>query len=85
MNSADIFLIAVCIAAALITLWIFKKSEHFWHCLFLSAVSGVGGLFCVNLLSGITDVYLAINPFTLAFSGFTGLSGVISLLVCNLI
>lgn len=85
MKSSDILLIVICVIAAIIVLWIFKKSEHFWKSLFLSAVSGVGGLFMVNLLSNMTGVSLAVNPFTVGFSALSGLSGVIALLVCNLI
>ncbi|MBQ8503041.1 MAG: pro-sigmaK processing inhibitor BofA family protein [Clostridia bacterium] len=85
MDSANIFIIAVCVVAAIIVLWIFKKSEHFYKSLFLSAVSGVGGLFFVNIISALTGVSLAVNPFTIGFSALSGLSGVIALLVCNLL
>lgn len=85
MDSADIFLVAICVVAAVAVLWIFKKSEHFFRCLFLSAVSGVGGLCFVNIISTLTGITLAVNPFTVGFSALSGLSGVIALLVCNLL
>lgn len=85
MDSANIFLVAICVVAAVIVLWIFKKSEHFFRCLFLSAVSGIGGLCFVNIISAMTGITLALNPFTIGFSALSGLSGVIALLVCNLL
>lgn len=85
MSSVDIFLLVISFACLLIILWTFRKSRHFFKSLFLSAVSGIGGLCFVNLISEFTAVTLALNPFTVVFSAFSGLSGVIAMLILKLL
>ena len=57
------------------------KSRHFIRYLLLSAISGIGSLFAVNLLSSITGVSIALNYITLGVSSVFGISGVIGLLL----
>lgn len=57
------------------------KSKRFFSYLILSALSGIGSLFAVNLLSEVTGVSIALNYITLGISGVFGISGVIALLL----
>lgn len=70
--------LAICTFAVIVCL---LKSGHFIRYLFLSAVSGIGALFAVNLLTGITGVSIALNYITLAISSVFGISGVIALVL----
>ncbi len=85
MSSSDVFLVSLFSIAAIAVLWIFRKSGHFFKSLFLSAVSGIGGLCFVNIIAPLTGVSLGANPFTLTFSALSGLSGVIAMLFARLI
>lgn len=57
------------------------KSKHFFKSVFLTAFSGVGGLFTLQLLSEFTKLTLPVNIFTLAVSAVSGIPGVIGLLL----
>ena len=57
------------------------KSRHFIRYLFLSALSGIGALFAVNLLTYLTGVSIALNYITLGISALFGISGVIALVL----
>ena len=75
---------ALIIAAAfgaLIVLLTLIKSGHFIRYLMLSAISGIGALFAVNLLTSVTGVSIALNYITLAVSSLFGISGVIALVL----
>lgn len=75
---------ALIIAAAfgaLIVLLTLIKSGHFIRYLMLSAISGIGALFAVNLLTSLTGVSIALNYITLAVSSLFGISGVIALVL----
>ncbi|MBR2315719.1 MAG: pro-sigmaK processing inhibitor BofA family protein [Clostridia bacterium] len=71
--------------AALITLIVMIKSGSFFKAFFISALSGIGSLFAVNLLSFVTGVSIAVNTFTLLVCTFLGSCGSISLLLMNII
>ena len=66
---------------ALIVLLTLIKSGHFIRYLMLSAISGIGALFAVNLLTSVTGVSIALNCITLAVSSIFGISGVIALVL----
>ncbi|MBR3817245.1 MAG: pro-sigmaK processing inhibitor BofA family protein [Clostridia bacterium] len=85
MNYSDLLLIAAGICLSAVCLFLFRKSGRFFASLFLSAVSGIGGIIAVNLLSDFTSVAVPVNPVSLAFGGMTGLSGVISLVLWQII
>lgn len=85
MDYKNYLLIAVMALIILFCLQLYKKSGKFFRSLFLSAVSGTGGLFAVNLLSTVTSVSIPVTPVTAVFSCFSGLSGVISLVVWQVI
>lgn len=74
-------IIAVCLSA-LIMLVALIKSGHFFGYIILTALSGIGSLFAVNLLSSVTGVSIALNYITLSVSSFFGIPGVIGLLLC---
>ena len=59
------------------------KSRHFIRYLTLSAISGIGALLAVNLLTSITGVSIALNYITLAVSSIFGISGVIALVLIS--
>ena len=66
---------------AFIVLVTLIKSGHLVRYLILSAISGIGALFAVNLLADLTGVSIALNYITLAVSALFGISGVIALVV----
>ena len=70
-------------SGAFIVLLTLIKSGHFARYLALSAISGIGALFAVNLLTSITGVSIALNYITLAISSLFGISGVIALVLIN--
>ena len=74
-------LTAVLLLGALAVVLCLIKSGHFIRYLFLSAVSGVGALFAVNLLTSVTGVSIALNYITLGVSAVFGISGVIALVL----
>ncbi len=60
------------------------RSGHFFKAILTSALSGLGSLFAVNLLSSVTGVSIAVNWFTMIFCAFSGICGSICLLVTNI-
>lgn len=60
-------------------------SGHFFKSFAVSALSGLGSLFAVNLLTGITGVGVAINWFTIVFCSLSGICGSIFLLIADII
>ena len=74
-------LTAVLLLGALAVVLCLIKSGHFIRYLFLSAVSGIGALFAVNLLTSVTGVSIALNYITLGVSAVFGISGVIALVL----
>ena len=68
--------------SALIMFTSLVKSGHFFSYIILSALSGIGSLFAVNLLSYLTGVSISLNYITLSVSSAFGIPGVIGLLLC---
>ncbi len=83
MGSQTTFLCICLIVSAIITVSVFVKSRHFFRCLFLSSLSGIGSLFAVNVLSQMTGVTLGINAITLSVSAFGGIPSVIAMLAAR--
>lgn len=73
-------IIALAVGAAIV-LTVLIKSKRFFSYLILSALSGIGSLFAVNLLSEVTGVSIALNYITLSVSSIFGISGVIALVL----
>ena len=74
-------LVLVFALGAFIVLVTLIKSGHLVRYLVLSAISGIGALFAVNLLADLTDISIALNYITLAVSALFGISGVIALVI----
>ena len=73
-------ILALAVSAVIVFIALIK-SGHFIRYLLLSAISGIGSLFAVNLLSSVTGVSIALNYITLGISSVFGISGVIGLLL----
>ena len=73
-----VLVIALGVVVVMLTL---IKSGHFIRYLTLSAISGIGALFAVNLLTSITGISIALNYITLCISALFGISGVIALVL----
>ena len=76
-------LTAVLFASLIIILTVSFESKHFFKSIFLSAFSGLGGLFAVHVLSWFTPLSLPVNLFTALVSAVGGIPGVIGLLVTS--
>ena len=74
-------LVLVFALGAFVVLVTLIKSGHLVRYLVLSAISGLGALFAVNLLADLTGVSIALNYITLAVSALFGISGVIALVI----
>ncbi len=85
MSTQLYILLFALVVIFVITVIVSKKTKHFFACIFLSAVSGIGSLFAVNLLSEFTSVSIAQNYISLSLSAFMGTPGVIALLISQLI
>ena len=73
------------IACFVVTIAISFKTKHFLSSFFLSAVSGIGALLAVNLVSQATGVSIALNYITTTVSAFMGLPGVTAMVLSQLI
>ena len=60
------------------------RQGRFWLTLTLTALSGLGSLLIVNLLSSVTGVGLTPTLFTLLTSGVFGLPGVVGMLLLKM-
>ena len=74
-------LILVLALVSVVVMLTLIKSGHFIRYLTLSAISGIGALFAVNLLTSITGISIALNYITLCISALFGISGVIALVL----
>lgn len=83
-NQCYIILLLMAVSALIITLVCFK-TKHFFKNFFLSAISGIGSIFAVNLLTAYTGVSIAVNYITLLIGGFFGISGVIAVIVSQIL
>lgn len=83
MNTQTTFMCICLIISAIIMVGLFIKSHHFFRCLFLSSLSGIGSLFAVNVLSQMTGIMLGINAVTLSVSALGGIPSVIAMLAAR--
>lgn len=72
---------AIAVLFVVIILAVMLRSNRFFHCLIISAVSGCAALFAINLLSDFLGFSIMINPTSLAVSAIGGLPGVVLLLI----
>lgn len=80
MSSTISFYLILSCLVAVITLAVSYKSGHLIKSLSLTATSGIGALFAVNILSYFSGVSIALNYISLSVSGILGIPGVIMLL-----
>ena len=85
MSIGSYIIFSFLILSGIIILFLSVKSEKFFRSLFLSAASGIGSLFAVNIASAVTGISLAVNLFTLLISGLGGVPGTVFLLLCDVI
>lgn len=83
MGGQTTFMIICLIIGAVIMVGAFAKSRHFFRCLFLSSLSGIGSLFAVNILSQMTGIAIGINGITLSVSALGGIPSVIAMLAAR--
>lgn len=83
MGGQTTFMCICLIVSAVIMLSVFVKSRHFFRCIFLSSLSGIGSLFAVNILSQMTGISLGINAITLSVSALGGIPSVIAMLAAR--
>jgi hypothetical protein len=65
----------------IVALFIFKKSGSFFKAFFTSAVGGVGALCAVSAVSLLVPLSVGLNWYSLAFSVFYSVPGVVFLLL----
>ncbi|MBQ8182775.1 MAG: pro-sigmaK processing inhibitor BofA family protein [Clostridia bacterium] len=66
---------------AIIALFIFKKSGSFFKAFFTSALGGVSALCAVSAVSYFVPVSVGLNLYSIAFSAFFSVPGVVLLLL----
>lgn len=60
------------------------KNKKFVLCSFLTAIQGICALLSVNLIGTLISIRIPLNFWTVCFSSFFGVSGVIILLVADI-
>lgn len=83
-TSSYIILGAMALCGIVIALVCFK-TKHFIKNITLSAVSGIGSLFAVNLFTAYTGVSIAVNYITLLIGGFFGIPGIIGIVISQIV
>ncbi len=83
MTFHRILFVSAFILSLIIILTISFKSKHFFKSVLLTALSGAGSLFALQLLSCLTHITLPVNVFTVAVSTLSGIPGVVALLLTS--
>ncbi len=63
----------------------FSRAEHPWLSAVRSAVTGLAALFLINITSGATGCYVAVNGRTIFISTVLSLPGIFALLVMKIL
>ena len=85
MSMGSYIIFSLLLLSAVIILSVSLKSDKPFSCLLLSAFSGIGSLFAVNIASAVSGVSLAVNSTTLLISGIGGIPGTVFLLLSDVI
>lgn len=85
MSDTSYFIISVMVISFFISTFVCKKTGHFFKNFFLSALSGLSGLFLVNLLTQYTAVSIPVNYISISASSFLGIPGVIALVISQIL
>jgi hypothetical protein len=83
-SAVIIFYALIVIAVTVIAITLFK-TKRFFSAALLSVLQGVAALFAVNFAGSFFGVHIAVNPFSLAVSSVGGTSGVILLLISQVL
>ena len=76
---------AVVAISLIIVLRVLIKSGHFIKYLILSAFGGIASLMAVNILGLVSGVVIAVNAYSLGFSGIFGVHGTVTMLITDMI
>lgn len=74
--------LAVCVTVIIVTVF---KTKRIIAATLLSVFQGIGSLFAVNFIGSFIGVHLAVNAFSLAVSAVAGTSGVVLLLISQVL
>ena len=85
MSAATCFITTLLVVFALIIFTVSLKTGKPVRSLLLSALSGDGSLFAINIVSSLTGVSLSVNTATLLVSAIGGIPGTVFLLLCDVI
>ncbi len=77
-------LIASIVFLLLISIQIIVKAKHPFKKMVLSMIKGMGTLFIVNIVGGVTGVTLPVSLLSLAISAVIGIPGVTMMLLFNM-
>lgn len=78
-------MLVVMLLGGLAIIYTFTKAKHPVATAFKSAMCGVAALLSVNLVSGVTGCYIAVNPFTAFVATVISLPGIIGILILNIL
>lgn len=81
----NMFLWGIGIVILLLMSYGFTKARHPVLTVLKSSACGIGGLLLVNLTSGTTGCYIAVNFFTVFVAGVLSLPGVVTMLFLNIL
>lgn len=83
MENGKVFLWVLFGIYALVIIISMIKSKRFFTVLFSSVLQGICALFAINLIGNFISINIPINIYTLSVSSLGGLSGVITILLCD--
>ncbi len=78
-------MLAVMLIGGIVIIYTFTKAKHPVITAFKSAMCGIAALLSVNLISGVTGCYIAVNPLTAFVATVISLPGIIAMLILNII
>lgn len=85
MNSGKAVLLILFLVLFLIQTAVLIKNKKLISGILLTVIQGICALFAVNLIGGFIDVRIPVNFWTLSTSGLFGISGVIILLITDIL
>ena len=85
MNSGKAVLLILFSVLFLIQTAVLIKNKKLISGILLTVIQGICALFAVNLIGGFIDVRIPVNFWTLSTSGLFGISGVIILLITDIL
>lgn len=85
MNSGKAVLLILFLVLFLIQTAVLIKNKKLISGILLTVIQGICALFAVNLIGSFIDVRIPVNFWTLSTSGLFGISGVIILLITDIL